>query len=122
MREANRVHPKDQRSTLLRERLAEEALERPAKVMRVLQYISLTTNFTMSALNIPYASDKGKITAGLGAVLAFLPLMFNDHAVDVYDKHIEYKKKIYAPLKTGALEYDPVSHTFTPMTKLVWLF
>jgi hypothetical protein len=113
---------KDERDALLKERLAEEALERPAKVMRALQYVSLATNFTMSALNIPYSNDKGKVTAGVGAVLAFLPLLFTDHTIEVYDKHIEYKKKIYAPLKTGALQYDPVSHTFTPMTKLVWMF
>jgi len=113
---------KDDRSMLLRERLAEEALERPARVMRVLEYVSVITNFTATTLNGLYAKEEGWITVGVGAVLAFLPLMFTDHSIQVYDKHIEYKKKIYAPLKTGSLRYDPDSKTFTPMTHLIWAF
>ncbi|NJL24773.1 MAG: hypothetical protein HC902_06125 [Calothrix sp. SM1_5_4] len=54
--------------------------------------------------------------------MAFLPLMFEDHTIAVYDKHLEYKKKIYAPLKTGSFHFDPESKTLTPMTNLVWMF
>jgi hypothetical protein len=113
---------KDERSMLLRERLSEEALERPAKTMRVLQYVSVLTNAGVNALNIPYTNDKGKVTAGLGVILAFLPMMFTDHSIDVYDKHIEYKKKIYAPLETASFHYEAYTKTFTPMTNLIWTF
>ncbi|MBX3021138.1 MAG: hypothetical protein KF799_05620 [Bdellovibrionales bacterium] len=121
-RSVARVKGKDQRSELLRERLAEEALERPAKTMRVLQWVSILTNAGLNAALIQYSTDKGKVTAGLGLVFAFLPVMFTDHSIDVYEKHLEYKKKIYAPLKTGGMHYDPSTKTFTPTMNLVWNF
>jgi len=121
-RNIQRVKGKDQRAELLKERLAEEALERPAKTMRVLQWVSVITNATMNTLLINYSNDKGKVTAGLGVVFAFLPLMFNDHSINVFEKHVEYKKKIYAPLKTGGMHYDSDSKTFTPTMNLVWNF
>jgi hypothetical protein len=113
---------KDERSTLMRERLAEEAMERPTKVMRVLQTVSVITNFSANALAGVHANDTGRITAGVGALLAFLPWMFEDHNIEVYDKQMEYKRKIYAPLKSASFSYDTTTKTFTPMTNLVWMF
>lgn len=121
-RSVAKIKGKDQRSSLLRERMAEEALERPSKTMRTLQWISIVTQASLNGLLIQYSNDKGKVTAGLGVVIAFLPLMFTDHSINVYDKHIEYKKKIYAPLKTGSLSYDPHTKTYTPTFNLVWNF
>ncbi|MGE4133551.1 MAG: hypothetical protein AB7F86_18085 [Bdellovibrionales bacterium] len=122
MRNISRHNGKDERSLLLRERLAEEALERPARIMRVLATVSMITNFSMNVASAVYADDKGKMYAGLGAILAFLPLMFQDPTIATHNKHIEYKKKIYAPLKGASVHYDPESKTLTPMTNLVWLF
>lgn len=113
---------KDERSALLRERLAEEALEKPARTMRILQTVAVITNFTASAANALYVNDQGKMVAGVSAILAFLPLMFEDHNILVYEKHIEYKKKIYAPLKSASMHYDPSSKTLTPLTTLTWNF
>lgn len=122
VRSINKYPGNDQRSDLTRERLAEEALERPAQVMNVLQHFSVASNFAINALNMAYVDEQGRIMAGLAAALAFLPYMFEDHTVAVFNKHIEYKKKIYAPIKTGSLSYDPQSRTYTPMTHLVWAF
>lgn len=122
LRSVNKINGKDERSQLMRERLAEEALEKPARTMRVLQYISVATNLTVNALSTTYANDQGKITAGLGVILSFLPLVFKDPTITVYEKHIEYKKKIYAPLATGSLHIDSTNGVITPVTNLVWLF
>jgi hypothetical protein len=111
---------KDERGALMRERLAEEALERPAKTMRVLQHISVATNFVMNGLSAIHADDKGRVVAGVGAVLSFLPYMFEDHQITAYNKHVEYKKKIYTPIKGASLYYDPDSQTVTPMTTFTW--
>lgn len=113
---------KDERSALLRERLAEEALERPARTMRILEYVAVATNLGANALNIAYADDYGKMVAGVAAVLSLLPVMFPDHQIGVYEKHIEYKKKIYAPLKSASFQYDPYANKLTPMTTLTWMF
>lgn len=121
-----RTPAKDERGQLLRERLAEEALERPARTMKVLQTVSVITNFTVNALSAIHTDDEGKMYAGVGAILSFLPLMFRDHNINVYEKHIEYKKKIYAPLKSAqvstGLYYDTYSKTAVPTTNLLWTF
>lgn len=122
MRSINKGTPKDERAALMRERLAEEALERPARTMRVLRHVSVLTNFSMNALSAIYANDQGKVMAGVGAVLSFLPYMFEDHTIEVHDKHIEYKKKIYTPIKGANLQYDSKTASWTPMTTLTWSF
>lgn len=121
-RSVDKIQGKDERAALLRERLSEEALERPAKTMRILRHVAVVTNFTMNVATMAYADDKSLVTAGVAAVLAFLPYMFEDPSIAVYDKHIEYKKKIYTPMKGASVHIDPETHKVTPMTTLVWNF
>lgn len=117
----SRIGGKDDRSLLLRERLAEESLERQARLMQPLKWASVITNFSLSTLTGIYLSDQGRIVAGVSAVLAFLPLMYEDRSIDVYNKHIEYKKKIYRPMSTLDFHLDPQRHV-TPIAKLTWEF
>lgn len=117
-----KVSGKDERAQLLRERLAEEALERPAKVMRVLQHIAVATNFAANISHLSYVDGEGKVKASIAAVMAFLPYMFEDNSLAVYNKHIEYKKKIFTPIKSASVHVDPVTHDVTPLTTLVWTF
>jgi hypothetical protein len=121
-RSVSKYSSKDERSVLLRERLAEEALERPARIMRVLEAVAVTTNLAVNVASMIHANDSGKAGAGLAALVSLLPLMFEDHNIMVYDKHLEYKKKIYAPIKSASIVYDPYSRSYTPVTQLTWLF
>ena len=113
---------KDERAALLRERLAEEALERPARTMRILRHVSVLSNFSMNVLSGVYQNDKGRVIAGVGAVLSFLPYMFEDHSVATYEKHLDYKRKIYTPLKGASVHLDPETGKMTPLTTLTWNF
>lgn len=122
MRTIAKYPGKDDRSILTRERLAEEALEKPARTMRVLKHFSVFSNFAINAANFPYLNSEGKVIAGVGAILSFLPYMFEDHTVNVFDKHIEYKRKIYAPIKSASFIFDSEYKTLTPMTHLEWFF
>ncbi len=113
---------KDERSTLLRERLAEEALERPARIFTVLKYFSVITNVSLCVLSGTYMDNNGAVTAALGAALGFLPVLFEDRTVEIYEKHIEYKKKIYTPISTGGLIYSPQEKKLIPGAQLAWTF
>jgi hypothetical protein len=113
---------KDERSTLLRERLAEEALEKPARTMHILQNLAVITMAGVSVASAIHANETGCVYAGVGVLMALFPLMFEDHNISVYDKHIEYKKKIYAPLKSASFKYDPLTHSVTPLKTLTWMF
>jgi hypothetical protein len=69
-----------------------------------------------------HANESGKITAGVGLLLTFIPYFFEDHSIDVYEKHVEYKKKIYTPLKSAYFSYDGKNKALVPMTGLAWEF
>jgi hypothetical protein len=113
---------KDDRSTLMRERLAEETLEKPARTARVMENFAVITDVTMNIACAWHANETGKISAGIGVLLSFLPYVFEDHAIDVYERQMEYKKKIYTPIKSVSFSYDPNHKTLTPLAGLTWNF
>ena len=118
----SKINEKSERATLLKERMAEEVLERPARTMRVLQHVSVATNFSVNVLSAMYADKQGTVVAGVAALLSFLPYMFEDHTVSVYNKHTEYKRKIYTPIKGASVYVDPETKKLTPLTTLAWTF
>lgn len=113
---------KDERSVLMRERLAEESLERPATIMRPLTVAAVLSNITLSIACGAYMNDQGKLMAGGSAILGLLPVLFEDPTIMIYDKHLEYKKKIYGPLTSTGLGFDKNSKTFYPTANFAWTF
>ena len=113
---------KDTRSMIMRERLAEEALEKPARLMGPIRTAAVISNFALCLGMGVFMSDEGRITAGVSALLAFLPSMYEDHTIRVYEKHLEYKSKIYGPISSLAPAYDPLTKSFAPVARLTWNF
>ena len=109
-------------SALLKERLAEEALERPARFMMAVRWAAVATNFGMNVAMGSFMTDQGRLAAGVAAAMAFLPLVFDDRTIAVYEKHQEYKKKIYGPLTSTGVMYDSYSRSFVPSAMLAWNF
>lgn len=122
LNQINKYSGKDERSTLLRERLAEEALEKPARTMHFVENAAMTSLAICNIASAWHANESGKITAGVGLLLTFIPYFFEDRSIDVYEKHIEYKKKIYTPLKSAYFSYDDKNKELVPMTGLAWEF
>lgn len=83
---------------LLRERLSEEALEQTAYQMKVLSYVSVVTNFIAAGYTGVFLNDKGKVYAGVSALLSFLPIIFDDWYIYNYSKQMEYKRNIFTPV------------------------
>ena len=123
MQNINRFNnEKGERAVLMRERLSEETLERAASMVRPLPGLASFSQFTLNVASAYYMSDQGRITAAVCALMSFLPLMFDDHAVEVYDKHLEYKKKIYGPLSSTSFGLDPKTRSLYPVQYLTWNF
>jgi hypothetical protein len=118
----SRYDGKDPRSQVMRERLAEESLEAPARLMRPLEWIAMLTNFGANATMGVYMTDEGRLTAGVAALLSLMPLLYEDHAVRIWEKHLEYKSKIYGPLTSVAPMYDRQSQKLVPAMSLTWAF
>ncbi len=110
------------RAAVLRERLAEEAMERPTRVIRPLKWVSAFTNFSMNMAMGYYLTDQGRVMAGIAAFLAFLPMMYEDHNISVYERHLEYKAKIYGPVSSVVPHYDSQSKKAIPFARLTWTF
>jgi len=91
---------KSQEQMLAKERRAEEALYFPAYLMRRVQYISAFTNFAgaIAVTSLPEENEKVKALAGVAALMAFLPLVFDHPWIINHDQQQEYKKKIYGPV------------------------
>jgi hypothetical protein len=113
---------KGERATLMRERLSEETLERAASMVRPLPGLAAFSQFTLNLASAYYLNDQARLTAGIITIMSFLPLMFDDHSAEVYDKHLEYKKKIYGPLSSLSFGVDPRTKTLYPVQSLTWNF
>ena len=118
----NQIKGRDKKSLLLRERLAEEAMQKPAELVKMLAYASTLTNFIATASLLDTVNADLNMYAGIAMLTSFLPLIFKNKYQENYEKHLEYKKKIYAPLKSAAFRYDPLSGSLTPVTQLTWTF
>lgn len=112
----------DRRSELMRERMAEEALEEPAKLIDTLTTVSVTLNLISNIAVAAQANDDVRSYALIGTVASFLPRMFSNRYVDNWNKQLEYKRKIYTPLIGFDWQYQPESRDFMPQLSASWSF
>jgi hypothetical protein len=112
----------DKRGELLRERLSEEALEKPAHLINMLTTVSVTLNVMANVAVASQANGDVRGYAAVGVVAAFLPWMFSNRYVDNWNKQLEYKRKIYTPLVGFDWQYQPKSKEFMPQLSANWSF
>ncbi len=120
--EISKIQGKDVRSQLMRERLAEESLESPAKLVKPLRIASVVTNMAISLLIATYLNDEGRVIAAGAATLSLVPLIYDDPTVYTWEKHQEYKRKIYGPVASTGFGVDRANHRLVPTTTLSWNF
>lgn len=96
--EVKKIQAKDKRGELARERMAEESLEFAAHTTSTLETISVWTNFATSLYVTSYATEENRFYGLIAATTSFLPWLFPNPYTIGYQKHKEYKRKIYAPL------------------------
>ena len=117
-----KIKPDSKKNELLRERLAEEALQRPAELIKTLTWTSVLTNALVS-LNL---FDKGPSSMNIYPLLsftaAFIPAIFPSKYYTNYEKHLEYKRKIYAPVVNTYLEKSQQTQEYQPKVLLTWNF
>lgn len=121
MNRVKKIKSTDKRSDLSRERAAEEALEAPAKNMKSLQKLSMISNVFAAMYVGGYADSGTKRVAFVSALLALTPWIFEDRYVETWEKHLEYKRKIYTPLASVNWSLDKNAKLYPEMT-LRWEF
>ena len=111
----------DKRGELFRERIAEETLENQANVMKTLVKLSVASSFLITAA-LASETDVDAAQLGITALLAFTPWAFEHRHVSVWNKHLEYKRKIYTPVSSINFRRDEISRQFHPIVGLKWYF
>lgn len=122
LNKVRRVKGNDKKAELLRERIAEEALETPAKTMKTLTTLSVISNLLAVGYLAGYANDSVLKTAVAAGILAFTPWVFEHRYIESWDKQLEYKRKIYAPMSSLTFGYDQKSREYYPQMSLRWEF
>jgi hypothetical protein len=119
---AKKTKEKDRRGELFRERIAEEGMEANAKMIRTLAFLSILSN-AYAAFTVGINHDPGvsKIAFGVG-VLAFTPWVFEHRYLNIYEKHLEYKRKIYTPISYLDFGVDQKSQQLYPKLAMQWSF
>lgn len=117
----NKISGTGKSKQLMRERISEETFERPAKLINTLTYISVISNFMANAFIFDKLNREGRVYASIGALFSFLPAIFDHEYVHNYEKHEEYKRKIYAPLVSFSTLPQKNHATFSQLN-LTWFF
>jgi hypothetical protein len=112
----------DKRSELFRERLSEEALEKPAHLINMLTTISVSMNLLANLGVLAYSNVDTRSYALVGMATAFLPWMFSNRYVDNWNKQLEYKRKIYTPLIGMDYQFIPKTQQLQPQLTMNWSF
>jgi len=112
----------DKKTDLLRERIAEEALQKPAELIRTLTWISVVSNLGASLNLMGRSTPDNNLYPAIGAMAAFLPMIFRSRYVDNYEKHLEYKRKIYAPIVSTSISQSTRGSEYVPQLLMTWNF
>ena len=121
-RRVKEVKVTDKHSDLLRERLAEESLEKPAYLINMLTTISVVTNLAANLAVLSQSNGDVRVYGALGVAASFLPWMFKNRYVDNWEKQQEYKRKIYTPLISYDWQYQQKISKYQPELTATWLF
>jgi hypothetical protein len=122
--ETKKIKGNSKRDQLTRERLAEETIHEAASLGRKMKWISFITNFAAN-MYLASKSEKestGSYVANIGALLSFAPFLFNYHWEGVEKSQDSYKKKIYAPVASTGILYNPIERKTVPGLTLALQF
>lgn len=115
--EIRRYPGKDKRAELTRERMAEEFLEHTAATIKTVDELAFYTNLFAGTFITLYAAEDTRVYSLLAMATSMLPTLFPNIFTLSYDKHMEYKRKIYAPLAGFTF-----NSKMEPMMTLNWSF
>lgn len=118
----NQIKGKDKKSLLLRERIAEEGMQKPAELIKMLTYVSTFTNLVAAAGLMDNVNSDYNLYAGIAMLTAFMPLIFKNKYVENYEKQLEYKHKIYAPVVFTDFYRPNLYAQWAPRLVMQWTF
>lgn len=120
--ETRNIKGTDKRSQLQKERLAEESMEIASnlhkKVIYMMSGLQLVATASMTSSMLPDLKNNAYVSM----LLALTPLIFQHDYIYHYNKHLEYKQKIYAPLVGALPMFDKKNAYEGTAINLAWEF
>ncbi len=110
----------DQRSELLRERLAEEALEKQASMVRSTRAIAVWSMVGINAAQYYYLNKDGRLFTTVATLVSFFPYFFEHRYIETYERHQDYKRRIYTPITSYIVV--PTQKETVSLLSLNWSF
>ncbi len=113
--EVNKIPGKTTRDQLMRERIAEEGINRAAHLAVRMKWISVATNLGANAFMLSKVKkETGAQYMGAFSVLAsFAPVLFASEWETVAADQNSYKKKVYGPIFTTSI-FETSEGKFSP--------
>ncbi len=122
LQKLKKISGKDKKSQLLKERIAEEAIERPARIAYLVNTMSVISSLICSLYVSGNTSQSNPGYSNFSIALAFLPWIIDNRITMNWEKHLEYKRKIYAPLTMGTFQYNEKAKKWEPFLTYNWSF
>ena len=111
------------RDQLIKERLAEQALQNAYSTARKIEHLSVWTNFAASAGILSQAEKNStKIIAVMAGISSFFLTYFLTDGKQLTSRHEKYKKKIYGPIARGDIIFNKQTNSLAPALKLSYNF
>lgn len=113
--EVNKIPGKTTRDQLIKERIAEEAIDRAAYMAVRLKWISVATNLGANAymLSKVKSETSAQYMGAFSLLASFAPVLFNSEWEAVAEDQKAYKKKVYGPIFTTSI-FEVGNGKFTP--------
>ena len=111
---------KEKRLELLRERMAEESLRKPAHWIDNIRWLSTLSQIGSSLALYYYLNAEGRLYSAGNMILSLVPVYFDHHYTDVYRQHLDYKRQIYTPVAQTLVV--PTEKGPQILTQFTWTF
>lgn len=105
LNEVKRLPNKTAEHKLIRERIAEEGINRAAKLSKRMKWLSVLTNAGANAYMMSHAEkdSTSEVFNAVSLAAAFGPLLFSTDWEDIAKDQAKYKKRIYGPILTSSI-------------------
>lgn len=110
------IQSKTAREQLIKERMAEEEINRLGRIGKTMKWASFATNFLAGSYMGSKAvkDSKSQVYSGITIVASFLPIIFSNHFEEVSNEQHSYKKKIFGTISSNFLFQDSKSNKWLP--------
>lgn len=112
----------NKRAEIFKERIAEEEMERIHNLSVKLNWLSALTQGLVNAALLDRTSPANEKWAAAALATSVLPLLFETRYITNWQKHQEYKRKIYAPVASMTVTSDKGAGSYYPQFNLTWNF